>query len=134
MTGVRVSATHVVEVFGDATLHPNVHRIVGEQGIQHLALAPSTPGDLLRLCTDLPMTKVFLILVRNELLGYLRSRSSLFWTLVFPVFLLSVMLFAFGGSGRSAPRTSHSSSPAARPRTAAPAKRRSSTASRTATR
>ncbi|WP_333975789.1 ABC transporter permease [Burkholderia cepacia] len=45
------------------------------------------------------MTKVFLILVRNELLGYLRSRSSLFWTLVFPVFLLSVMLFAFGGSG-----------------------------------
>ena len=56
------------------------------------------------------MTKVFLILVRNELLGYLRSRSSLFWTLVFPVFLLSVMLFAFGGSGRSAPRTSHSSS------------------------
>ena len=52
MTGVRVSATHVVEVFGDATLHPNVHRIVGEQGIQHLALAPSTPGDLLRLCTE----------------------------------------------------------------------------------
>ena len=135
VTGVRVSATHVVEVFGDATLHPNVHRIVGEQGIQHLALAPSTPGDLLRLCTEAPpMTKVFLILVRNELLGYLRSRSSLFWTLVFPVFLLSVMLFAFGGSGRSAPRTSHSSSPAARPRTAAPAKRRSSTASRTATR
>ncbi|KVE25767.1 ABC transporter permease [Burkholderia singularis] len=44
------------------------------------------------------MLKVFAILVRNELLGFLRSRSSLFWTLVFPVFLLSVMLFAFGGS------------------------------------
>lgn len=54
VTGVRVSATHVVEAFGDATLHPNVHRIVGEQGIQHLALAPSTPGDLLRLCTEGP--------------------------------------------------------------------------------
>ncbi|MEB2549850.1 ABC transporter permease [Burkholderia gladioli] len=45
------------------------------------------------------MTKVFAMLVRNELLGFLRSRASLFWTLVFPVFLLSVMLFAFGGSG-----------------------------------
>nr|WP_239668045.1 hypothetical protein [Burkholderia cenocepacia] len=54
MTGVRVSAAHVVEAFGDATLHPNVHRIVGERGIQHLALAPSTPGDLLRLCTEGP--------------------------------------------------------------------------------
>ncbi|MBR8185750.1 ABC transporter ATP-binding protein [Burkholderia ambifaria] len=54
VTGVRVSPSHVVEVFGDATLHPNVHRIVGERGIQHLALAPSTPGDLLRLCTEGP--------------------------------------------------------------------------------
>ncbi|HEF5872532.1 TPA: ABC transporter ATP-binding protein [Burkholderia cenocepacia] len=54
VTGVRVSAAHVVEAFGDATLHPNVHRIVGERGIQHLALAPSTPGDLLRLCTEGP--------------------------------------------------------------------------------
>jgi ABC-2 type transport system permease protein len=47
------------------------------------------------------MINVFAILVRNELLGFLRSRSSLFWTLVFPVFLLSVMLFAFGGPSSS---------------------------------
>ncbi|KKB64962.1 ABC transporter permease [Robbsia andropogonis] len=47
------------------------------------------------------MINVFAILVRNELLGFLRSRSSLFWTLAFPVFLLSVMLFAFGGAGSS---------------------------------
>ncbi|KVQ96055.1 phosphonate ABC transporter ATP-binding protein [Burkholderia ubonensis] len=54
VTGLRVSASHAIEVFGDATLHPNVHRLVGEQGIQHLALAPSTPGDLLRICTEGP--------------------------------------------------------------------------------
>ena len=44
------------------------------------------------------MAKVFAMLVRNELLGFMRSRSSLFWALVFPVFLLTVMLFAFGHS------------------------------------
>lgn len=49
------------------------------------------------------MNNVFAILVRNELLGFLRSRSSLFWTLVFPVFLLSVMLFAFGRSSALGP-------------------------------
>ncbi|MFM0738644.1 ABC transporter permease [Paraburkholderia xenovorans] len=49
------------------------------------------------------MNNVFAILVRNELLGFVRSRSSLFWTLVFPVFLLSVMLFAFGRSSSLGP-------------------------------
>ncbi|MDN7676310.1 ABC transporter permease [Burkholderia oklahomensis] len=44
------------------------------------------------------MLKVFLILTRNELLGQLRSKARLFWTFVFPILLMSVMLVAFGKS------------------------------------
>ncbi|MGV4651963.1 ABC transporter permease, partial [Burkholderia pseudomallei] len=42
------------------------------------------------------MLEVFLILTRNELLGQLRSKARLFWTFVFPILLMSVMLVAFG--------------------------------------
>jgi ABC-2 type transport system permease protein len=44
------------------------------------------------------MFKVFLILTRNELRGYFRSKASLFWAFIFPILLLTVMLMAFGKS------------------------------------
>ena len=42
------------------------------------------------------MFKVLAILARNELLVFLRSKAALFWALVFPILLLTVMLMAFG--------------------------------------
>ncbi|PMS38417.1 ABC-2 type transport system permease protein [Trinickia symbiotica] len=44
------------------------------------------------------MLKVFMILTRNELRGQLRSKAGLFWSFVFPILLLTVMLLAFGRS------------------------------------
>lgn len=44
------------------------------------------------------MLDVFLVMTRNELRGYFRRKASVFWALIFPVFLLTVMLFAFGRS------------------------------------
>ncbi|KVE40208.1 ATP-binding cassette domain-containing protein [Burkholderia sp. TSV86] len=54
VVNVRAPQPLVAEAFGDATLHARVHALVGEQGIQHLELAPSTPEDLLRVCTEGP--------------------------------------------------------------------------------
>jgi ABC-2 type transport system ATP-binding protein len=51
---VRMPQPLVLEVFGDATLHPHVQQLIGEQRIQHLELSPSTDNDLLRLCTEGP--------------------------------------------------------------------------------
>ncbi|HWX01905.1 ABC transporter permease, partial [Collimonas sp.] len=45
------------------------------------------------------MFKVLAILTRNELLGFFRSKSALFWALAFPILLLTVMLMAFGRPG-----------------------------------
>ncbi|MEO8488649.1 ABC transporter permease [Pseudomonas sp.] len=45
------------------------------------------------------MFSILAILTRNELLGFLRSKSSLFWAMGFPVLLLTVMLMAFGQRG-----------------------------------
>lgn len=42
------------------------------------------------------MLKVLAILTRNELLGFFRSKSALFWAFAFPILLLTVMLMAFG--------------------------------------
>lgn len=42
------------------------------------------------------MLKVLAVLTRNELLGFFRSKSALFWALAFPILLLTVMLMAFG--------------------------------------
>ncbi|QLL12567.1 ABC transporter permease [Pseudomonas chlororaphis] len=42
------------------------------------------------------MFSVLALLTRNELLGFVRSKSALFWALAFPVLLLTVMLMAFG--------------------------------------
>ncbi|WP_186107602.1 ATP-binding cassette domain-containing protein [Burkholderia gladioli] len=50
----RARGELAIEVFGDASLHPAVHALVGEQRIQHLELAPSTAADLLRVCTEGP--------------------------------------------------------------------------------
>jgi len=44
------------------------------------------------------MFSVFFILTRNELRGYFRRKASVFWALIFPTFLLGVMLVAFGRS------------------------------------
>lgn len=44
------------------------------------------------------MSNVFFVLTRNELRGYFRRKASVFWSLIFPVFLLTVMLVAFGRS------------------------------------
>ncbi|KKB64963.1 phosphonate ABC transporter ATP-binding protein [Robbsia andropogonis] len=52
VVGVRTPQPLVLEVFGDATLHPYVQQLVGEQRIQHLELSPTTDNDLLRLCTE----------------------------------------------------------------------------------
>ncbi|NVN09773.1 ABC transporter permease [Nguyenibacter vanlangensis] len=45
------------------------------------------------------MSDLFLRLLRNELTIMLSNRAVIFWSLVFPVFLLTVMLFAFGSKG-----------------------------------
>lgn len=45
------------------------------------------------------MFSILAILTRNELLGFLRSKSALFWALGFPILLLTVMLMAFGHRG-----------------------------------
>ena len=45
------------------------------------------------------MFSILAILTRNELLGFLRSKSSLFWAMGFPILLLTVMLMAFGQRG-----------------------------------
>lgn len=45
------------------------------------------------------MLSVLAILTRNELLGFFRSKSALFWALAFPILLLTVMLMAFGHRG-----------------------------------
>ena len=45
------------------------------------------------------MLSVLAILTRNELLGFFRSKSALFWALAFPILLLTVMLMAFGHPG-----------------------------------
>ncbi|WP_394843533.1 ABC transporter permease [Pendulispora brunnea] len=44
------------------------------------------------------MFRVFFVLTRNELRGYFRRKASIFWALIFPIFLLGVMLVAFGRS------------------------------------
>jgi ABC-2 type transport system permease protein len=44
------------------------------------------------------MFDVWWVMTRNELRGYFRRKASVFWALIFPVFLLTVMLFAFGRS------------------------------------
>ena len=45
------------------------------------------------------MFSILAILTRNELLGFFRSKSALFWALAFPILLLTVMLMAFGHPG-----------------------------------
>ena len=40
------------------------------------------------------MFSILAILTRNELLGFFRSKSALFWALAFPILLLTVMLMA----------------------------------------
>jgi ABC-2 type transport system permease protein len=44
------------------------------------------------------MFDTYYVLTRNELRGYFRRKASVFWALIFPVFLLTVMTVAFGRS------------------------------------
>jgi len=45
------------------------------------------------------MSKAFWILLRHELRNYLRGKPTMFWTFAFPIFLLAVMVLAFGRTG-----------------------------------
>lgn len=45
------------------------------------------------------MSDLFFRLLRNELTILISNRAVIFWTVVFPVFYLTVMLFAFGSKG-----------------------------------
>ncbi len=49
------------------------------------------------------MFDVFLVLTRNELRGYFRKKAAVFWVLVFPSLLLTVMVLAFGRASTLGP-------------------------------